>query len=51
MSLYTFLANIDDADNTDESADDITAADTAPSPKKDTNAGVRYCKTMGKIIR
>ena len=37
MSLYTFLANIDDAERTEESADDITAADTAPRPKKETN--------------
>ena len=51
MSLYTFLANIDDADNTEESADDITAAETAPRPKNETKAGVRYCKTIGKIIR
>ena len=51
MSLYTFLANIDDADNTEESADDITAAETAPSPKNETAAGVRYCNTIGKIIR
>lgn len=42
MSLYTFRANIDAADNTEESADDITAADTAPKPKKETKSGVRY---------
>ena len=42
---------MDDADNTDESAEDITAAETEPSPKKAMNGGVRYCKTMGKIIR
>ena len=36
ISLYTFLANIDDADNTEESAEDITAADTAPNPKNAT---------------
>ena len=33
----------------EESAGDITAADTAPSPKKETQFGVRYCKTRGKI--
>lgn len=33
----------------EESADDITAADTAPSPMKDTHSGVRYCKTNGKM--
>ena len=32
---------MDDADSTDESADDITAADTAPRPKKETKPGVR----------
>ena len=37
--------------NTEESADDITAAETAPSPKNETAAGVRYCNTIGKIIR
>lgn len=50
MSLYTLRANIDAADNTDESAEDITAADTAPRPKKDTKSGVKYCKTIGKIM-
>lgn len=30
------------ADNTEESADDITAADTAPNPKNETKSGVRY---------
>ena len=35
-------ANIELADRTEESADDITAADTAPSPKKETHVGVRY---------
>ena len=28
---------MEEAERTDESADDITAADTAPSPKKATN--------------
>lgn len=28
--------------NTVESAEDITAAETAPSPKKETAVGVRY---------
>lgn len=50
ISLYTLRANIDAADNTDESADDITAAETAPSPKNDTKSGVRYCNTMGSIM-
>jgi hypothetical protein len=46
--LYTFLANIALADNIEESADDMTAADTAPSPIKATAFGVRYCRTNGK---
>lgn len=50
MSLYTFRANIDAADNTDESAEDMTAAETAPKPKKDTKSGVKYCKTIGRIM-
>ena len=33
---------MDEADRTEESAEDMTAADTAPRPKKATNAGVRY---------
>ena len=33
----------------EESAEDITAADTAPSPIKETQSGVRYCKTRGKM--
>lgn len=37
------------ADKMEESADDITAADTAPSPTKETQSGVRYCKTNGRI--
>jgi hypothetical protein len=42
---------MDDADNTEESAEDITAAETEPRPKKAMKGGQRYCKTMGKIIR
>ena len=40
-------ANIELADSTDESAEDITAADTAPSPTKATAVGIKYCKTSG----
>lgn len=47
---YTLRANIEAADSTDESADDITAADTAPNPKNDTKSGVKYCNTMGNIM-
>lgn len=50
ISLYTFLANIELADRTLESADDITAAETAPNPKKDTKSGVKYCSTIGNIM-
>lgn len=50
MSLYTLRANIDAADNTDESAEDMTAAETAPRPKKDTKSGVKYCNTIGRIM-
>jgi hypothetical protein len=38
------------AESTLESAEDITAAETAPSPKKDTKSGVKYCSTIGKIM-
>jgi hypothetical protein len=37
------------ADKTDESADDITAAATAPRPKNDTTVGHRYCITKGNV--
>lgn len=32
------------------SADDITAAETAPRPKNETKLGVRYWSTIGNII-
>jgi len=48
--LYTFLANIELAERMLLSAEDITAADTAPSPKKETKSGVRCCKTKGRIM-
>lgn len=38
------------ADSTEESADDMTAAETAPRPKNDTKSGVRCCSTIGRII-
>lgn len=41
---------MDEALSTLESAEDITAAETAPRPKKDTKSGVRYWSTIGKII-
>ena len=44
-----FLANIELALSTLESADDITAAETAPRPNTETNPGVRYRITNGKI--
>lgn len=30
--------------------DDITAAATAPRPMKDTQVGVRYCMTRGRML-
>ena len=40
---------MDDADNTEESAEDITAADTEPSPKKAEIKGqiINFFFTMG----
>ena len=35
------------AERTEESADDMTAAEIAPRPKNDTHFGVRYCNTSG----
>ena len=35
----------------DESADDITAAATAPRPMTATAGGVRYCRTSGRMNR
>lgn len=45
-----FLANMELAERMDESADDMTAADTAPRPKKETYGGQRYWSTMGRIM-
>lgn len=42
-------ANIELADSTEESAEDITAAETAPSPRKVIAGGHKYCITNGKI--
>lgn len=36
-----FLANMELAESMDESADDMTAADTAPRPKKEMYGGQR----------
>lgn len=38
------------AERMEESADDMTAADTAPRPKKETNGGQRCWRTMGRIM-
>jgi hypothetical protein len=38
------------AERTLESAEDITAAETAPKPKKETKLGVRYCRTIGRMV-
>lgn len=45
-----FRANIELADKIEESADDMTAADTAPRPKNEMQTGQRYWSTIGKII-
>ena len=37
------------ADRILESAEDMTAAETAPNPTNDTAVGVKYCSTMGRI--
>lgn len=42
-------ANMEEADKMEESADDMTAAETAPSPMKETAAGHRYCRHMGRM--
>ena len=36
-----------DAESMEESVEDMTAADTAPKPKKATAFGVRYCRARG----
>ena len=36
-----------DAESMDESVEDMTAAETAPNPKKATAFGVRYCRANG----
>ena len=46
--LYTFLANMVEAESIDESVEDITAALIAPKPKNATQVGVKYCKHRGK---
>ncbi len=43
----TLCANIEAAENIDESADDITAAEIAPRPTNETAGGQRYCRTRG----
>ena len=35
------------AESVEESAEDITAAETAPNPMNETAEGVKYCKTKG----
>ena len=41
--LYTFLANMEADESTEESEEDMTAADTAPRPITATGVGVRNC--------
>ena len=40
---------MEEDDKREESAEDMTAADTAPRPMIETTGGVRYWKTSGKI--
>ena len=47
IGSYMLRANIELADSMDESADDMTAADTAPRPMMATGSGVKYCITSG----
>ena len=49
--LYIFQLAIEEADNIDESAEDITAAATAPNPIVATQGGVIACITVGKISK
>lgn len=44
-------ANIELAERTEESADDMTAAEIAPRPTNDMPIGVRYCRTRGNVSR
>lgn len=43
-------ANIELAERMDESADDITAAETAPKPKNEMKGGQRCWSTIGRIM-
>jgi len=45
-----FRANIELADRTLESAEDIIAAEIAPKAKNATQSGVRYCITIGNTM-
>jgi hypothetical protein len=45
-----FRANIELADRMEESAEDMTAAETAPRPKKEMYTGQRCCRTIGRIM-
>ena len=45
-----FLANMELAERMEESAEDMTAAETAPRPKKETKGGQRCWRTMGRIM-
>lgn len=45
-----FRANMELADKTLESAEDMMAAEIAPNAKNATQSGVRYCMTMGNTM-
>ncbi len=42
-------ANMELADRMDESAEDMTAAETAPRPTNETKSGHRNCRHIGRI--
>jgi hypothetical protein len=46
-----FQANMELALRMEESAELITAAETAPSPMKATKDGVKFCSTNGRTRR
>lgn len=45
-----FRANMELAERTLESAEDMIAAEIAPNAKNATQSGVKYCMTIGKTI-
>ena len=50
ITLYTLRVNMELAERRELSADDITAAETAPRPVQLTNEGVRWLITRGSMF-